>query len=221
MLAVLLLQTNPTANANPYVAYFTLAAALIAAGASFYSTTTASKTAREAARLSAQTARELKEEDYKKDFYKKILDRRLSAWTEAEQLFLPLRAAALTGPDGKDRFGFFYEPQEFRNLFDTLNKCLISQIFWLGGGYNNELLLFRNRLSEIHDKCITNEIKDGVNVIDAAKLFKAGAVHYEELHSIYLNVLAELSAIIGDLHNIEGFLQRRKESSPMQVPTMD
>lgn len=123
---------------TPYAVYATLAVgvlSLIASGLNIYfSSKTAqkvvnlsTKTTREVAELSAQVsresaglavqiARELKEKDYKNDFYKKILDRRLDAWLEAEHLFFPMQGDIYWGPNREVLFGFMCNEEEIKEL---------------------------------------------------------------------------------------------------------
>jgi HD superfamily phosphodiesterase len=59
--------------------------AAVAAYATIRNTRVTTQTQREMAKLADQTAKEFKEKDYKNDFYKKIIDRRLLAWEHAER----------------------------------------------------------------------------------------------------------------------------------------
>ena len=84
MLATLLLQLvsnsktiTVTEGVLPAV-YGTLIASILSLVASYFATVKSSETSVRVANLAALTARELKEKDHKHDFYKSIIERRLT-----------------------------------------------------------------------------------------------------------------------------------------------
>jgi hypothetical protein len=154
MIFSLLLQATPP-QGPPYAIYATLAVgilSLIASGLNIYfSSKTAqkvvnlsTKTTREVAELSAQvsresaglvaqTAREIKEVDYKNDYYKKVIEKRVKAIESLEKMLsLFLTSTRISGSDNK--FHSCFEESDIENKFSIAIDEIVSYNIW----YSNE-----------------------------------------------------------------------------------
>jgi len=218
---ILLLQI--ATQGTPITVYVTIGAAFLATLASLNATRVSSKTAKEvaaqaaqtardSAKIAADTAREIKTQDYKFDFYKKIIEKRLNAWSEAEQLFLPLMATVyIDEQDNKRRFSFCAGPEKFAAMLEITNKSLTQQAFWIGGSYASNLIKFRDELLAISHECFVagKYNSNGTPLPDKVKLYKAGAERHEMLKNITLGMAGDLTKQILDLHDVEKFLVSR------------
>jgi len=221
MLLIILLQT--TSQATPVAAYVTMGAAVLAALASLNATRVSAKTqrevaaqaaqtARDSARIAADTAREIKNQDYKFDFYKKIIERRLAAWADAEQTLMPLMASVVMDEkDDRKRLSFFTSPKRFAEMLERVNNAMIGQSFWIGGQYSVHLLEFRNLLLIISHQChVMGQFADnGVPLVDRKKLYEEGAAMHDTLMAIHFRMASALLRQIIDLHDVESFLRSR------------
>ena len=156
----------------------------------------------------------MKAKEYRNDFNKKILEKRLNAWVTAEQLLLPLRASVyLSSIDDKERFGFFQSENSFKKLRTSLDDNLVSQLFWLGEDYGTQLIIFINTMRSITKRCrrIGEIGEDGTNVLDLTMLLQEGADAHNVLMESYDKMFTSLSFILSDLHDIDTFLEKKRQ----------
>lgn len=231
MLFILLLQTT-TPQGPPYAIYATLTVgilSLIASGLNIYfSSRTAqkvinlsTKTTREVAELSAQvsresaglasqTARDIKETDYKHDFYKKIIAKRLVAWEEAEQFITSLGDAILDEIDGKTFHVFCKNSKDLLRLIEKMDSMMMNQTMWLGKAYGTEFMSFRNALIEILRIAMSNAHSEKFSKVNDSLVLETGKLNLDLLNKIINNMLFTLSAQIDTLHNVEDFFKEFK-----------
>jgi hypothetical protein len=214
--------------------YIALAGTLIASGlaayASFRASNKASATAREVVDLSTQTTRDvaalsaqvtrevatltarnaqdLKDKDYKNDFYKRIIEKRLKAWEEAQELVGMLSTTRVSAKDGASLPGFFSNSSEFDKVISKIEST-VSTHFWLGSDYTNYLWSMHNRLLVIRGECffIDKRVVDGAYVIDNSLLLKAGKKYYTESNFMLDGLVKIIAKQIRELHDVESFLQ--------------
>lgn len=217
MLSALLLDAAPAAQGTPVTVYVTIGAAVLAALASLNATrvssktarevaTLASKTASESARIAAETAREIKDTDYRYDFYKKIIAKRFGAWEEAEQFIALSNNTQIDGLDNKMFYSFCSNGKELNNMISTMKTMLLNQTMWLGMDYG---LIFANLLNFNIDllraSMSTSDNKYG-NVSDAAVL-QFGKSHYETHSELINKLLVALHAQVKNMHDVEAFFK--------------
>lgn len=235
MLLTLLLQKTVSVEiaslTNVYLALGgTLMAALIAAAASFVASSKADKTSekvvalttktnhevaalsaqvtRESATLAARTAQELKEKDYKHDFYKKIIARRLAAWEVVEQFMSQISNAMQDDDDGKNFFNYCQGSKIFDDTMDKMRGILVSQVFWIGSGYSSNFTLIYNELLAIRRESSHNIPGATLSTIDDNLLLHSGKKHYSECASITNELLKTMATQLSELHDVELFLKQ-------------
>jgi hypothetical protein len=221
MLLTLLLQA--TAQGTPITVYVTIGAAVLAALASLNATRVSAKTSREvaaqaaqttrdSAKIAADTAREIKNQDYKFDFYKKIIEKRLAAWADAEQNIISVIASTYVDEnDEQMRFRFIAGPEKFAVMMETVNRFIVQQAFWIGVEYASTLVQLRNKLASIANQSLVkgryNE--NGTPLCDQAILYELGAKAHSELMSDIIKMSIALNKQMIELHDVETFLVNR------------
>jgi hypothetical protein len=160
---------------------------------------------RESSALAAQTATDLKEKDYQNDFFKKIIDKRLKAWEEAEALMGMLLNTKVDRGDGKRLLHYFDDKEVFDKILLSM-RLLAGKSFWLGKEFSSHLRIFNRALTQARRECIKLD-EVGEEIIDEKMLYEAGKKHYLEC----VDLLNELVLILGRriivLHNIEDFFK--------------
>ncbi|MDB5267202.1 MAG: hypothetical protein JWP58_242 [Hymenobacter sp.] len=218
-------------QSTPPAVWATLAAAILALLSSLNSTRISRKTAREVADLStktsrevadlssqtardtagiaAQTAKELKKEDYKHDFYKKLIQKRLDAWTEAESLLPFISAQISVGDEESILFGYFENGDLFDEILDKINSCMVLSV-WLGKDYANYVEKFHQKLYAIRVKCqIAGELLENNSpAIDDELLIQAGRDNYEETTALLHGYIKILGQQITVLHDMDSFFEQ-------------
>lgn len=216
---MLLLDAVPAAQGTPITVYVTIGAAVLAALASLNATrvssktsrevaTLASQTARESAKIAAETARELKDTDYKNDFYKKLIEKRLNAWADAERLIKSLADITTDVPDNRSFFTYFGDPKDFIQIVEDIKESILTQMIWIGGNYNDTVIAFRLKLHEIWGECYISDSnsENRHERIDKKLLRVAGKKYHNDMTALYTQMIAALITQLNTLHDIEGFL---------------
>jgi hypothetical protein len=238
MLLTLLLQspvvhtTTITASdlTNVYIALGgTLAAAILAAIASFRASSKASITAekvavlttqttkdvaalsaqvaRESASLAARTAQELKVIDYKNDFYKKLIERRLKAWEKSEELMLLLTTTLLY--KGDLIFYFFGKASDFDHLMEKI-RSMAFQSYWMGREYSVCVNDFYDKLLLIRNECLVDEKPaDGeLPAINNSLLKQAGVKYASDCNEYRRKLLLISNNQIKKLHDLDSYFNQ-------------
>jgi hypothetical protein len=198
---------------NVYIALGgTLFASGLAAYASFRASIKASATAREVAELSNRTARDLKEKEYKNDYYKKVIDKRIKALDEVEKLlalFATSQRVTIRNREEVIERGSCYT--YFHNNVDTLNSNELaftfnkesSVLFWCSKTTSELVANFYNFLLDI--------IK-GVN--DATQVREAKMILYTRKFTVVKDKISQIEISICDdmknLYDVEAFLEEKR-----------
>jgi hypothetical protein len=228
MLLVLFLQATPSQSA-PYAIYATLTVgvlSLIASGLNIYfSSKTAQKVvnlstkttgevaelsaqvSRESASLSARTSQELKAIEYKNDFYKRLIERRLKAWEKSEELILSL--SYTNTYKGKVIQAFFINGQAFDALLEKI-RSMVMQSFWLGKEYSATMKIFYDDLLAIRSQCMEpgKLLPDGIPAVNDDLLRNAGVTNFDICSAYYGKLIRISSEQLRNLHDIEGFFSQ-------------
>jgi hypothetical protein len=229
MIIALLLQAI-TPQSPPYAIYATLAVGLLSLIASclniYFSSQTAqkvvnlsTKTTREVAELSAQvsresaglaakTAKEIKDQDYKHDFYKKIIEKRFKAWEEMTALLsLSLRAGADT-EDNRNVYLYFMSRKRFYEVFTRIDLLTASQIMWMSDGYVDAFAEFQTLNADLsHEAGLTVQNMED-DEADDSKLVQVGKDNYDKLETMMALLLLKLHIELFYLHDVEKFLNK-------------
>jgi hypothetical protein len=190
--------------------------AAVAAYATIRNTRVTTQTQREMATLAERTAREFKDKDYKNDFYKKIIDKRLSAWEQAE-IFLEMISTSRKVMVTEHKFySFFLSKDEFYKVQSAM-VTLNAKSFWLNKKYRDALIAFSNKLNAIINESDgvgtdNHSIKATMVALDEAKLIQAGIKYYPEMNLLIRDIMESQAAMISTLYDIELFLAENKNS---------
>ena len=238
MLFVLLLEvaTNKSVTTTiqkPFVVYATLGAALFAALASLNATrisartarevgSLAAQTARDSARVASETAREIKGTEYKHDYYKKIIDKRIQA-IEASQLIVSLLHEA---------HRVYLGPPEIEAVFDGESKpgtimidakvvyppaspvfSLFSDSYLIGEydknirSYQNSGMWLNSDTSEAmgHLTLTVKKVRTLTQGLDLDQAQIIVAEYFNLIHSYVIKVSACLDSDLISLHDVDAF----------------
>jgi hypothetical protein len=217
----LLLQTTTATQGTPISAYVTIGAAVLAALASLNATRVSAKTTREvasissqtaseSARIAAETAREIKETDYKHDFYKRIIAKRLAAWEEATGLINEIK---LTVSDSKDKTilpRYCLSTKAFEEVTTRLRDMYIGQHLWISKEYSAEFFKLYNLNMTIKAQASPDTKDDEISPMDSKLLIEIGKKRFHEFPPLTNNLLRILGRQLGELHDVESFIQQVK-----------
>lgn len=223
MISALLLVSEASAapQPTPYAVYATLAVgilSLIASGLNIYfSSKTAQKVvnlstkttrevaelsaqvSRESAGLAAQTAREIKEADYKNDYYKKVIDKRLKA-IETLENFTSLFLASTRIMGTENRFHSFFEEDDMENIFGKSVDEIARYNIWYSIEVAIEMREFTTYVLVIINSAKNLQRKEKINYL------------IEERKSIQSKVIALQKLIASDmykLYEVDAFFKSR------------
>jgi hypothetical protein len=195
----MLLQVGVSQSQSSNAIYISIGAALLAAAASLYS-----------AHKSANTATELKDRDYKYAFYQKVIDKRLTAWQNAETIINKASATVVVLGKEIEMPAFFISDKAFLEMLTMLRGYQISSI-WLSVEYANALSEYHNWLSLLHRKCEKTPNQSAANPGFAealeVDLHRFGMASKEE-NAKYLNRLFHaVGDAVAQMDDIERFLK--------------
>jgi len=164
------------------------------------------------ANLADRTAKEFKEKDYKNDFYKKIIDKRLEAWEYAER-FAEFISVARQDNDSKElTYDYFLDGETFVKVKEDLIS-LTAKAFWISDGYLAAIQDFSAKLNEVVEECIFFEEGMVTEVtyakVDNLKLANAGKKYYLEFNLLVEKITSAQSTMLKTLHDIESFLAEK------------
>lgn len=184
-----------------------LVASLVAA-ASVRASNKASLTAREVVALSARSAQELKDKEFRNDYYKKIIDRRLTAYELLQQLvaeFSKRRIIDVITSVGKgthEIYAFFASDEDYDTFFKLVNK-LVDRALWLSINLKKEIFKLQNRLAEIGNDFGTHIGQQ----IGAESLRIAGINNDKELKEIRKNLITYYKRELVEIQDIDKFFE--------------
>jgi hypothetical protein len=185
-----------------------LFASLVAAAASFRASSKASSTAREVVMLSSRSAQELKDKEFRNDYYKKIIDRRLTAYESLEQLvaeFSKRRIIDVITSVGKgthEIYAFFASDKDYDTFFKLVNE-LLDRTLWFSVDLKKEVLNLQNKLAEIGNGFGTHIGQE----IGAERLRVAGINHDYELKKLRKKIIAYYKNELIEIQHIDKFFE--------------
>jgi broad specificity polyphosphatase/5'/3'-nucleotidase SurE len=186
----------------------TLAAAGLAAFASFRASNKASATAQEVADLTTRTAQELKDKDYRNDFYKKVIERRFRAWEEAESIMSIIAPSNRDLQDGKSYFIYFASLESLNNLINKVRSSITTQVLWMGNDYALKYKELHNNLSSFKTECRIESEKEGHASIHDNTVKLIGKRRFEDCRELYKSLFQALSNELKLMHDVETFFSR-------------
>lgn len=187
----------------------TLFAALVAAWAAIKNTATITRTQNDVAELTNRTTHEIKAKDYKNDFYKKIIDKRLSAWEEAERA-IGLVNSSVEDNDSKQKvYKYFLSEEEFNKVLHSF-RSLTVRSFWMGKDYSNALADFQDKLISIASECFVADKENQTKAVDFSKiddvkLYEAGIKQYANCRKLLRLLMRAQAQQLLTLHDIDAF----------------
>jgi hypothetical protein len=190
----------------------TLIAALFAAGVAIWNTIKITKTQHIVAALSSQAARDLKDKEFKNDYYKKIIERRLAAYDSLEQIANALsRRSIITvktsvGECTHEVYSFFTFEEKYME-FHELTTGVVGKTLWYSADLKKEIKNLQNIIANIG---IDFRVLIGQNIGDD-KLRLAGVKNDDELKSVKKRVITLIRKEIIEIQNIETFFAGLEE----------
>lgn len=217
----LLLDTAPATQGTPASVYVTLVAAIVAALASLNATRVSAKTTREvasissqtaseSARIAAETAREIKETDYKHDFYKRIIAKRLAAWEEAVELINEIKLTVTDTKDNNTLPRYCLTTKSFEDITTRLRAIYTGQYLWINKEYSIEFFKLYNLNMQVKAAASPDIKKNDIAPVDITLLFEVSKRHHQDFVLITNNLLTILAMQLGELHDVESFIKQIK-----------
>jgi hypothetical protein len=172
---------------------YTLVASLIAAGASI---------------TTALITLFSKNKDFKNDYYKRVIDKRLKAYEEIELILFSLRRTALVrrSIEGIDEEvgSIFMSEQAFDAFTDSIQE-VIKKGIWLSTQSREELIRLNNEILTI--KVSIKPDYDN-KLFDVNKLIEAGIQNSASIESFRVNITEMMISEIIDMQNVEKFFEQ-------------
>jgi hypothetical protein len=146
----------------------------------------------------------IQKRNYQNDYFKKLLDKRIDAYEEVEDLASRMTNIVRLGNGKTCNFFCFAGYKHFTEFLISV-RVPIKKSFWLSDNISSmltELNIFL--LNEIENKIDENGDKD-------EQLIELGALNIEKFRTMRKNIQAELYKDLKDLHNIEKFVRELKD----------
>ena len=174
---------------------YTLIAAIIAALASL---------------ASAYISFKSKDKDFRNDYYKKLIDKRLSAHNNFEKIVSELSQVVDYRIKGKDDsmiegqiFAIFSNSKSFGLFMSEIQNTLQTR-FWLSKECIQDIGLLRNYLADVSSEFYDNTTKE----FDEKKILKSGVKHHEQLNALRQSLVLLLRKEIIEVQNIDKFFEQ-------------
>ncbi|MDO7877837.1 hypothetical protein Q5H93_24080 [Hymenobacter sp. ASUV-10] len=169
---------------------------------------------REASTLAARTAQELKDKDYKHDFYKRIISKRLGAWEESENLLVSISETMIDEKDNQKFYSFCISGEELNALLDKMRSMMLNQTQWMGQEYGIAYTQFFNFLVEIlRESMYVDKENNKLSAVNDKQLILLGKANYEQLGTAINSLLSKLSKLVVTMHDVEPFLEELGKAS--------
>lgn len=196
----------------PWTVYATLGAAFLAALASLNATRISSKTARDLGVLSAQTSREsahiaaetakrIKESDYKNDYYKRVIEKRIRAIELLEELLSLFLVSGFIQGTEKRYHLFFTDKENSKRLGVLIDKVSAAGI-WYGTTTAIKIREFTRQFLTIESEA---------NELDKAKRQEFIMDKFHEINDMVIGLQKGIAHDIYTMHDVEGFFAARLE----------
>lgn len=136
--------------------------------------------------------------NYKNDYYKKLLDKRIEAY-EMIVFYIDQMKPIVDHKDGKVCHRFLSSGQELYNSFYASVAVGTGKAFWLSSDVSHLVTQFNIFLHEN----INNEIQDLENIDQ--ELIRLGIKNKQKISEFRINLEHQVQADFKDLHNIVKF----------------
>jgi hypothetical protein len=192
----------------------TIVASILALVASIRASNKSANTAYQLANLTTQAPEALKDKDYKRDYYRKVIDKRMKAIEEIEEIlgqFTTYEHITITDKDGKVTEGKLH-----RYYRDNADALLIGNINIL----KNDQSVFGTWCNNSTGKAIAefiNLIVDTVKDVnevekDPTKRLVSFSFRYNEIKEKLSEVESFIGQEMATLYDIEAFFKRKYPS---------
>ncbi|RZK33035.1 MAG: hypothetical protein EOO61_16055 [Hymenobacter sp.] len=146
-----------------------------------------------------------KNKDFKNDYYKRIIDKRLKAYEEVELIIFSLRRTAIVrrspGSPNEEVGSVFLNEKAFDAFVDSLHE-VIKKGLWLSTQSRIELIELNNKLLTIKI-AIKPDYED--KVFDKDKLIEEGIRNFSDIEVIRKNLNAIFVREVIDMQNVKSF----------------
>lgn len=136
--------------------------------------------------------------NYKNDYYKKLLDKRIEAY-EMIIFYIDQMKPIVDHKDGKLCHRFLSSGEEFYNSFATSVALGTGKAFWLSANATHLVTTFNLFLHEN----INNELRNPENIDQ--QLVQLGIKNKQKISELRVNLEHQVQADFKDLHNIVKF----------------
>lgn len=148
-----------------------------------------------------------KDREFKNDYYKKMIDKRLAAYEKVESIIADLGIDIYILDENRVATeekikAFFRDDASFRKFFDRLDT-VNSKSLWLSGACRLELKNLFNKLSDIMDDIST--IEGGKMETDS--LVQKGIDNYEYIDAIDEKLRALIKREIVEIQDVDKFFE--------------
>jgi hypothetical protein len=141
----------------------------------------------------------LKDKEYKNDYYKKVIDKRMAAYQYVENLILELQYYTV-GNDGRKFHPVFLDTEKYKVFFTHLKTAVKSGI-WLSNNAESQLSHLNKVIFDASMKADFSKVED---------LIEAGKANYEIIRSMNGKLKEMLRYDLHHMHDAERFFTYRR-----------
>lgn len=165
---------------------------------------------RESATLAARTAQELKDKDYKNDYYKKIIDKRIKAIEQAEKL---TSLFIFFDTKNNSRYYTYFHNNLHDNTYSDAFSQVINSALWYSKETFEAVQNFNNYMSDI--------LPQARKFRDASSITAFAISKHKDIGERRDYIIKCLGKDMHDLYDIDHFLQSRFSADSIFLPLPD
>ncbi|MDO7849248.1 hypothetical protein Q5H92_22985 [Hymenobacter sp. M29] len=184
---------------------FTLIAACIAAFAALI-----------AASMSAYVALKGKDTDFKNDYYKRMIDRRLLAYEQLESFMVlfnrrsPVLISTSVGRSKQELYQFFLSDEEFEAFYTRVQE-VSDKTLWVSHDILTELYKLHMCLAAIvNGMGVQGQVFAQEQKLEVEKLIRAGIEHDNELRGYKLRISSLIRKELVEIADVKKFFEGLK-----------
>ena len=138
----------------------------------------------------------LKDQEYKQEYYKKIIEKRIIAYQNVENLIFILNSTITDKSDNKKYSEAFYSLKNYKIAYD-LHLKVIKNSFWIDERTRSQLIEINKCFTLIYKNYDTNNPSD---------IVEAGKQYYNFFSGFITSIEFHLRRDWRNLHDVEKFL---------------